>query len=275
MSVITEAALRVLLKDEDLEAMKEYRVEKDVIVTPSARAWLVDNKVDLIIGDKRVIKNPTSPEDKPKAPQFSCASSASGGEAENSVLPAFEKPARFESLNGGFFEEKPEHMTALYGSVLTEKDHPHIILRGKIDSLQARIIEAQLALRKLGQEKAVADLAEVLAFTKEILRCEVLSEELPPMLLFGMDEAEIRVRSHTPKKYYGITHFAPSVDDGEAVVLLNGLRTEVREAEISAYQAFKDEAGQPKREDICRAFNRLSSAFYVMMFRAKTGEYAP
>ena len=57
MSVLTEAALRVLLKNADLDAMTEYRVEKDMIVTPSARAWLSDHKIHLITDDKALIKN--------------------------------------------------------------------------------------------------------------------------------------------------------------------------------------------------------------------------
>ena len=58
MSVLTEAALRILLKDEDLDSLREYRVAEGVIVTPSARSYLTDHRIDLIIGDKRVIKNP-------------------------------------------------------------------------------------------------------------------------------------------------------------------------------------------------------------------------
>ena len=58
MAVITEAVLRVLLKDDDLSSMKEYRVDSGTIVTPSARSWLIENKIDLVIGGKRVIKNP-------------------------------------------------------------------------------------------------------------------------------------------------------------------------------------------------------------------------
>lgn len=272
MSVITEAALRVLLKDEDLEALSEYRVDGDVIVTPSAKAWLIDNKIDLVVGDKRIIKNPASPaEEKPRpAPR-----PQSAGAEPQSVLPAFEKPAKYESLYGGFYTEKPEYMTALHGNTLVFKDHRRIKLRGRLDSLEARILEAQLAFQRLGLAKGVSDLGEVLDYVKDILRCEVLGVELGPVCLFGMDEGEIRERSHHPKKYYGIPHFAASLEDGEAVVLLNSLRAAVREVEIIAYEAFRTETGEAERGDIIQAFNRLSSVFYVMMFRAKTKEYGP
>lgn len=260
MSVLTEAALRVLLKDADLEAMKEYRVESGVIVTPSARAWLLDNKIDLVIGDRRVVKAPAPPRATPCDPP-------------ESALPSPAKPARYKRLGGGYFDEKPEHLTALRGTVLVEKTHRVIRLRGCIDSLEAKILEAQLAFLRLGLPKGAADLAETLELARGIMRAEVLGEELPPLWLFGMDDAEIRSRSHTPNKYYGIPHFFASVEDGEAVVLLNSLRAAAREAEIAACEAFKTECGEPERPDLIRALNRLSSAYYVMMFRAKTKEY--
>lgn len=263
MSVLTEAALRVLLKDADLDTMTEYRVEKGVIVTPSARAWLTDHKISLIIGDKTAIKNPALPaKELTKEPE------------EKSVLPDFEKPARYLALGGGYYDKKPEHMTALHGNVLVNKDHPRIAFRGKIDSLQASITWTQLAFQRLGLTKGVAALGEVLRYVQDILRCEVLDQPLEEMRLFGLSEAELQSRSHTPKKYYGLPHFAASVSDGEAVILLNLLRTAVREAELIAYSAFRQKDGTPEREDIIRALNRLSSVFYVMMFEAKTGGYA-
>lgn len=269
MSVLTEAALRVLLKDEDLNALAEYRVDDDVIVTPSAKAYLIDHKIDLIVGGKRIIRNPGSePKNDSEAPK-----AAMPQDSQQSSLPPFEKPDRYESIYGGTFAEKPEHMTALRGTTLVFKDHKLICLRGKLDSLEARILEVQLAFHKQGLAKIVADLGGVLDYVKEMLRCEVLGEPLGPMHLLGMDEDEIRARSHTPKKYYGMPHFSPSLADGEAVVLLNTLRTQVREAEIAAYEAFKDEYGIPERGDIIQGFNRLSSVFYVMMFKAKAKEY--
>lgn len=268
MSVLTEAALRVLLKNADLDAMSEYRVEKDVIVTPSARAWLSDHKINLVTNNKKEInvitgnKNVKNQEQPMKA------------QDKKSVLPDFEKPARFTGLAGGYYEEKPEHMTALYGNVLVTKDHPRIALRGKIDSLEAQIVKTQIAFLRLNLSRGVAALEEVLKYVQDILRCEVLNLPLEPLILFGMEENELRARSHTPKKYYGIPHFAASVSDGEAVVLLNELRTASREVELAAFEAFKQKDGTPEREDIITAFNRLSSVFYVMMFQAKTGEYA-
>ena len=234
VSVLTEAALRILLKDEDLDALKEYRVAADVIVTPSARGYLTDHKIDLIIGDKKVIKNPQSKE------------SAQSG-----------KP-------------KPEYMTSLRAGELVYKDHKIIKLRGKIDSFEAKTLETQLAFRRAEYYELERNLAETLGYVRAVMRAEVRGEELTPMKLFGMDEEELRDRSHHPMKYFGLPHFMPvTVDEGEAVLALNVLRTMAREMEITAYEAFKTESGTPDREDIITGLNRLSSALHVLMFKAK------
>ena len=245
MSVLTEAALRVLLKDEDLDALKEYRVAADVIVTPSARSYLTDHKIDLLIGDKRVIKNPQS-----------------GERAQSSE--AAQKQTAVET------GVKPEYMTSLRAGELVYKDHKIIKLRGKIDSFEARTLETQLGFRRSGRDELEGYLAEVLEYTRAIMRAEVIGEPLPPMNLFGMGEEEIRSSSHHPMRHFGLRHFMPvTADDGEAVLSLNTLRTMAREAEIAACEAFKTESGAPDREDIIMGLNRLSSALYVLMFKAK------
>ena len=63
------------------------------------------------------------------------------------ILPAeTAKPERYRLLSGGFLEEKPEHMTHLYGDVLVEKTHPRIAFRGAIDTLESEILLCQLEL---------------------------------------------------------------------------------------------------------------------------------
>ncbi|HHY51861.1 MAG TPA: cobalamin adenosyltransferase [Clostridiales bacterium] len=260
MGVLTEAALRQQYKVEELEAMKQFRVPPGTIVTPSARAYLADHKVELVFEEEKKISDspPKSAQELQDAP---------------SNLPAFTPPKRYESLYGGFFEEKPEHMTALYGPKLVYKDHKVIVFRGKLDSLEAKIIEVQWELQQKGMERVANALNEVLSFVKEILRCEVLRKDLPETRLLNMDFDEIRERSHHPKKYYGINHFFPDHTYGQPIVWLNVLRTQVREAELAAYTAFRDEYGAPTRPDLILGLNRLSSLLYVMMFQWLAGEY--
>ncbi|MDR3164327.1 MAG: cobalamin adenosyltransferase [Synergistaceae bacterium] len=252
MSVLTEADLRILLKDEDLDELKEYRVAADVIVTPSARGYLTDHRIDLVIGDKRVIKNPSK-------------------RARERVRTPEPKQTRGCETSGG---EKPEYMTSLNAHELVCKDHKRIKLRGRIDGFEAKILETQVIFHRDGRDRECRDLGEILDCTRLIMRGEVLGEEVPPPNLFGMNSAEIRDRSHHPQKYYGLPHFMPlKMEDGEVVLRLNVLRTIVREVETAAFEAFRNETGAPSRQDILTALNRMSSAFYVMMLRSKAGEY--
>jgi len=63
MGVVTEAQVRL---DADLATKAEYRVPAGTVVTPSARAWLVDQRIDLVIGDRRLFKVPKpGPAQKP------------------------------------------------------------------------------------------------------------------------------------------------------------------------------------------------------------------
>jgi ethanolamine utilization cobalamin adenosyltransferase len=160
--------------------------------------------------------------------------------------------------------QKPEYMTVLKEMAMVNKDHPMIRFRGKLDSLQSKILEIQIAFQKLGLD--VNGLEEVLSCTREIMRCEVVGRDFEEKPLLGMDSGEIHARSHNPFKYYGIPHFTPGLEHGEAVILLNSLRAQVREVERVAYDAFKGENDGPERLDILRVLNRLSSLFYVMMF---------
>ena len=174
------------------------------------------------------------------------------------------KPAEFRLLNGAHMGEKPEFMTHLHGNVLVEKTHPRIVFRGAMDTLEAEILLCGLAV----PEKMKA-LGEILALSREILRCEVLEEPLAEKTLCGLSAGELRERSHFPQKYYGQAHFMPDFGDGEQILRLNRLRTRIRETELRAVAAFLDGEGRPRREDIPKALNRMSSLVYIWMIELK------
>lgn len=183
------------------------------------------------------------------------------------VDPASEKPRR-----GG----KREHETHLHGSTLVPKTDPRIAFRGRLDSLQAQVILAQARISGSGNTELVEDLGQVLDVLRQVLRCEVLDVPLEPFTLMGMSVDELREASHHPEKALGVPHFMPEHGMGLEMALLNGLRAEVRETELSACKAFcRDENGTCCciREDLVRALNRLSSAFYLMMCRLKSGRF--
>ena len=178
------------------------------------------------------------------------------------ILPASEaRPDRYRLLNGGFMEGKPEHMTHLNGDTLVEKTHPRILFRGAVDTL-----EGELLLAAAGAEGEVRkQLEEALAYTRTLLRNEVLDEPVKEETLGGMDEKALRERSHRPQDFYGQPHFMPAPTDSQLLLQVNKARCLARNAELRAVAAFPT-----GREDLLRAFNRLSSFLYLIMIQLKT-----
>ena len=182
------------------------------------------------------------------------------------ILPAEQaRPDRYQLLNGGYLEEKPEYMTHLNAQMLVEKSHPRILFRGKLDTLEAELILCQQAAEHL-----TASLGEVLSLARRLIRCDVLEEPVPEGKLCGLTEAEIRKRSHFPQDYYGQPHFMPEASDGNVIARLNRARCAAREAELAAVAAFTDREGNPTRVDILRSLNRISSMLYLLMIQEKT-----
>ena len=182
------------------------------------------------------------------------------------ILPAEQaKPERYRLLSGGFFEEKPEHMTHLNAQVLVPKTHPRITFRGAMDTLEAEILLCQCSAGKELREQ----LEQVLQLARNIIRWDVLEEPVQTGKLCGLTEQEIRSHSHRPQDFYGQPHFMPEYTDGEAILWLNRARCAAREAELRAVAAFTDRDGVPTRVDILQALNRMSSMLYILMIRLK------
>ena len=51
------------------------------------------------------------------------------------------------------------------------------------------------------------------------------------------------------------------------------MRTVVRQTELAAYRAFRDENGGVTRGDMILGLNRLSSLLWIMMIKLKAGKY--
>lgn len=182
------------------------------------------------------------------------------------VLPAEQaKPDSYRLLNGGVLQTKPEHMTHLNAEFLVPKTHPRIAFRGKVDMLEAALLLA--AAESDGSIRT--QLEEALAYTRYLLGQEVLGEPVVCKALGGMEEDELRKRSHRPQDFYGKPHFMPSPEDGKALLLVNFARCAARQAELAAVEAFLDKEGQPQRVDLLQALNRLSSFLYLIMIQLK------
>lgn len=245
MKVLTEAELRARLKKEKTD---ELIVNSNIIITPSAREYLNEKSIKLVFEDE--VKQASSKPDNQKHKE----------DKEERFVPKY-----ICRYTGGYFDDKPEHMTQLYGNELVFKDHPSIVFRGKLDSLQSKILEVQVMADRDKCQKLVDEIQEILRFVRNILKAEVINEKIENISILGLKEEEVREMSHNPKKHLGVEHILPDYKMGELVIGLNAIRSSVREAELSSISL--------ERKDIIKALNRLSSAVYVMMCRYLAGYY--
>jgi len=188
-------------------------------------------------------------------------------------IPVQNGKAKFVNFaTGAALDVKPEHMTHLRGNLLVSKKHPRIAFRGRLDSLMARVISIQVLASEEGREKLAEELEELLGYLRLILAAEVKDIPLEPMNLLGMDSSQIRRVSHHVKEYIGIDHPIPSCKMGKLCAALNELRTQVRETELYAANAFESESPDA-RNDIIEGLNRLSSCVYILFCRMAAGHY--
>lgn len=175
-----------------------------------------------------------------------------------------------ENEKTGAAERKPECLTSLSGSRLVPKTHGRIAFRGRIDTLEADFIEAQVLAASLGESNACRDLGEILDFLRTLMAAEVRGSPLPPPMLFGLAADEIQMRSHDSG---GKAAPLPSYTQGPLASRLNTLRAKIREVELLAVEVFGPpsyspaslvEDGSEIREDIILAMNRLSSALWLL-----------
>ena len=257
LKVITEAILRVELKASEPEV---YYIPEGKILSPAAREYLQQRKIKIS-------------KDKPPA----VAEPEEAPQTQSAAAPAKQAPAAANYIDdetGAFFTEKPEHMTHLHGNVLVPKADARIMFRGKLDSLQAQIVLAQAIIHEEGGSiKLIDDLGDILGVLREMMRCDVLGEEFKNERIIGLNHAELRERSHDPMKFFNIQQMLlPDYTMGKHYALLNGLRTQIRETEVAANQAFRD-GRKCTRPDIIEELNRLSSALHIMMCMYLGGVY--
>lgn len=229
-----------------------YFVEEGTILTPSAQDFLRENRITL---------------------QF-IPSNSSQSTMSRAPLPTHSGKAYYvNTADGSELSVKPEEMTHLRSNLLIPKTHPQIAFRGKLDSLMADIMEVQLLADELGEKQILAALEELMDYVQKILGAEVKDEPLAEISLMGLDSAGIRYASHNVKESTGIDHPIPNYRMGRMCVALNKLRTEIREAELSAARAFFTADNICTRKDIIEGLNRLSSCVYILFCRKLGGYY--
>jgi ethanolamine utilization cobalamin adenosyltransferase len=236
LKLITETILREELKNNESSGF--YCINKDDIITPAAKQYLADNKIKLVKDNESIQQG---------------------------------KYINYRTRD--VLVKKPEQMTHIYGNELVYKDHPRIVFRGKLDSFQSVVLKMQVIAESKKIHSLVKDLNEVLLFTREILKSEVLNNDLSEINLLGYDYDKIREISHNPQKYFNCEHMLLDYKMGEVLIELNNLRTTARELELTAVRAFRDK-NESNRIDILKALNRLNSCIYIMMLRFNTSYYS-
>lgn len=258
MKAITEAMLRDELRASEPAV---YYIEDGKILSPAAREYLQQRKI------KIAKANEAEPESTAKN-----ESNIPEAKAETTI----KSQSKFiDYETGAYYTEKPEHMTHLHDNVLVPKNHPRIIFRGKLDSLQALIVLDQTILAEAdGNKKILNDLAEILSLLRELMRCDVMDMEFKNECILGLNHAELREYSHDPMKYYNVKQMIlPDYTMGKTYAILNQLRTSIRETEVAASEAFQT-GKKFSRLDIIEELNRLSSALHIMMCKYLAGMYS-
>ena len=255
MRAITEDILRLELRNSQPEV---YYIPTGKILTPAAREYLQQRKI-------KIAKEGECPQ---RAPEGDAAPSAP------QPVTAAPKPKYVDYQSGSYAMEKPEHMTQLFDNQLVAKNHPRILFRGKLDSLQALVVLDQALIAEAGgSQQLLADLDDVLKALRNLMRCDVLDEELHSGTIIGLTHGELREHSHNPMKFYNIRQMIlPSYTMGRDYALLNQLRAAIRETEVAAANAFYD-GFRFSRSDIIEELNRLSSALHIMMCKYLAGDY--
>jgi ethanolamine utilization protein EutL len=210
--------------------------------------------------------------DVARAPLESRRDARGAGEAPGARPKGPAGTGRYRVLaTGERLVEKPEHLTHLVDDEsLVDKGHPRMPLRGKLDTLQGLLLDAQIAADAEGARALVGELGEALELTRAIVGAEVTGRPLAPWKLVGLEPAEIRRASHRTLELWGVPFMYPEAQQGPVVAKLYLARAYAREAELALYVAFP---APGERDDLKLALNRLSSALYVMTVKYVAGRY--
>lgn len=168
---------------------------------------------------------------------------------------------------------KPEHLTQIDARHYAPKTAPRLIFRGRVDSLHALVMLTSANALRFGLAELAKHLDSLAAYCREIMSAEYKHRQVAQLTLMGKNEEELHEISHWPDKYLGIQHLTPGPHDHEILHWLNVLRSQSREVEISALQAFPPDNLDPSDVEmgLVRALNRLSSAIYVLELYFQTG----
>lgn len=269
MKVITEAIIRAELKATKPEV---YYIPEGKLLSPAAREYLNQMQVDIDFERNRGAREAAAP--KPAAVAASRPAPAASAPAPAEAPADGIKAKYVDYETGAGYVEKPEFMTQLFGNKLVDKNHPRIKYRGRLDFVQSEVVHTQCVVDKeSGSASLNKDLDDILDCLQKLMVAEILDQAYTKDTIIGLTHDELREHSHNPMKFYNIKQMQlPNHTMGIEYSLLNRIRTEIREAELVAVDAFQENR-KVSRVDIIEELNRLSSALHIMMCKYLAGEY--
>jgi ethanolamine utilization cobalamin adenosyltransferase len=200
------------------------------------------------------------------------------GAARSAAAAGWDVPGRFPVVLEGDVpvcvtcgtevRRKPSHLTQLDARFFAPKTDARVRLRGRFDTLQALALLVAARARADGWPDLASDLDTVAAYCRELLAAEYQLRAPGALRVAGLDEDTLHHASHHPEEAVGLPHLVPDASHPEILHWLNLLRCQVREAEMTALDAFPPEH-HPGTEGgaLARAVNRLSSAVYYLELR--------
>ena len=250
MAVVTEARIRSEYRKSEFTS---YRVEKRDILTPSARQFLQDRNIQLLIADQA---------DNQKRGPAEC-------EVKTEIQVKVAEPNFICANTGAHFQEKPVTMTALDGSQSTpsiiSKTAPCIVFQGQLELLEADVLMTQVDCKDAGNTALCDALQKILKGVRKVQRAHQFAEPLSIDSVLDMTTEELRKHKESSLKKIDASM-------GRAAVSLNRLRARIRETELAAIRCFKNEYQNSYQQGIkaehlslIEILNALSNRVQVLM----------
>lgn len=252
--VLSEDILKIKYRK---EAFDVFEIEKGTLLTPSAKQFLNEKGIRLVIKDEEA---PVST----KQNEFE-------EETEEKII--YEKP-KYVGKNGECYFEKPEYMTVVDGNVLISKNSKLISLRGKIDTFLAELLLNTKEIEQSSNNKLIKDIETVIKFIQNIIVAEKLDKILENQILLDSKTIkDIKEIIDNPKEYFKKGHLLEvSLNSDLTIHKLNRLRFLARELEIQAIDYFVEDY-KVNRKDLLEAFNVLSDVIYIIILKYDNGDY--
>lgn len=194
------------------------------------------------------------------------------------VTGAAQTAQPYRILDSGLeLDEKPKGFTHLFNNrSLVPKTHPAIAFRGKLDLLQAYVLDSAVAARAEGFDQVAEDLDDVLGYLRRLLAAEVAGTPMPELTVGGLNGDELQKISHNTLKMLGVGWVLPESTMGATVVKLNLLRAASRDIELAAIQTHGQDTHltTANYDRMIHGLNRLSSAIYVLVCKTLAQQQA-